>query len=147
MIIVYTSAGCASCRKAKAWLKEKNINYVEKNIFTDLLKEEEIKYIMSRCDNGIDDIVSKRSKVIMEGKIDVDEMSISQLIAFIKENPTVLKRPIIISEKNMLVGYDEEEIDVFKAEIMKQNFTISCIGDECPNYKKCCKLDEASLKK
>ena len=43
MVIIYTSPGCASCRKAKQWLKDNNIEFVEKNIFTSLLNEKEIK--------------------------------------------------------------------------------------------------------
>ena len=58
MVIIYTSPGCASCRKAKQWLKENNIEFVEKNIFTSLLNEDEIKYILSRSENGTEDIIS-----------------------------------------------------------------------------------------
>ena len=50
MVILYTSPGCASCRKAKQWLKDNQIEFVEKNIFTSLLKESEIKYLLSRCE-------------------------------------------------------------------------------------------------
>lgn len=48
MVILYTSPGCASCRKAKQWLKDNQIEFIEKNIFTSLLKESEIKYLLSR---------------------------------------------------------------------------------------------------
>lgn len=30
MVILYTTASCASCRKAKAWLEEHQIDYIEK---------------------------------------------------------------------------------------------------------------------
>ena len=43
MIRIYTAPSCASCRKVKAWLKEHQIPYVEKNIFSTLLRETEIK--------------------------------------------------------------------------------------------------------
>ena len=39
MIRIYTAPSCASCRKVKAWLKEHQIPYVEKNIFSTLLRE------------------------------------------------------------------------------------------------------------
>ena len=42
MIVVYTSPGCASCRKVKQWLKDRNLKYIEKNIFSTLLNENEI---------------------------------------------------------------------------------------------------------
>ncbi|WP_363317209.1 ArsC/Spx/MgsR family protein [uncultured Porphyromonas sp.] len=32
------------------------------------------------------------------------------MVHFIQENPSVLKRPIILNERNFQVGYDEEEI-------------------------------------
>ena len=38
MVIIYTSPGCASCRKAKQWLKENNIEFVEKKYFYFFIK-------------------------------------------------------------------------------------------------------------
>ena len=42
MIVIYTSPGCASCRKVKAWLKEREIKFIEKNIFNVLLNRKEL---------------------------------------------------------------------------------------------------------
>ena len=42
MVIIYTTPSCASCRKAKAWLEEHQIEYVEKNIFAFPLTKEDI---------------------------------------------------------------------------------------------------------
>ncbi len=39
MIRIYTAPSCASCRKVKAWLKEHDIPYVEKNIFSTILRK------------------------------------------------------------------------------------------------------------
>ena len=61
MIILYTSPGCASCRKAKQWLKDNDMQFIEKNIFTTLLKEDEIKYLLQRSENGTEDLISTRS--------------------------------------------------------------------------------------
>ena len=46
MIVLYTSPGCASCRKVKQWLKDRNLPYVEKNIFKTLLNDSEIKHLL-----------------------------------------------------------------------------------------------------
>ena len=40
-------------------------------------------------------------------------MKINDLIKFIQENPSVLKRPIMIDERRFQVGYNAEEIRVF----------------------------------
>ena len=55
MIRIYTAPSCASCRKVKSWLKEHNIPYVEKNIFSTLLREIELKELLERSENGTDD--------------------------------------------------------------------------------------------
>ncbi|MDR1794011.1 MAG: Spx/MgsR family RNA polymerase-binding regulatory protein [Erysipelotrichaceae bacterium] len=136
MIIVYTSPGCASCRKVKQWMKDHNLEYIEKNIFSFVLNEVEIKHILSRCDNGSDDIISKRSKIIQENKIDVEEMTTGELVRFVQQNPSVLRRPIIVSEKNFLVGYDEEEIDVFIPPQLRGAASNAC-NVSCPTFGEC----------
>ena len=113
MIVVYTSPGCASCRKVKNWLIDHDLKFLEKNIFHTFLNESEIKHLLMRSENGTEDIISKRSKVIQESNVDIDELSMNELIKFIQENPSVLKRPIVLNEKTFLVGYDEEEIGAF----------------------------------
>ena len=46
MIRIYTAPSCASCRKVKAWLKEHDIPYVEKNIFSTILREDERRELL-----------------------------------------------------------------------------------------------------
>ena len=136
MIVIYTSPGCASCRKVKVWLKEKNLPFIEKNIFKTLLNDNEIKHLLMRSENGSDDIISKRSKVLQESGISIDDMSTDQLIQFIKQNPSVLKRPIILNETNFQVGYDEEEIGIFEPHDLRRIAEKNCTS-ECPNFNAC----------
>ena len=132
MIVIYTSPGCSSCRKVKNYLKDNNLRFLEKNIFSTLLNKEEIKYLISRTDYGTDDIISKRSKIIQENKVDIDSMSLNELCDFIVDNPSILKRPIIIDDRNMQVGYDEEEIELFK-----KIKSIPRCDDGCPHFEAC----------
>ncbi|CAM3574305.1 Spx/MgsR family RNA polymerase-binding regulatory protein [Erysipelothrix sp. HDW6B] len=125
MIVLYSSPGCASCRKVRQWLKERNLKFIEKNIFTSMLSEKEIKHLLMRSENGTEDIISKRSKVMQESQIDLDALSINELIVFIQRHPSILKRPIVMNEKTFLVGYDEEEIDAFLPSEMRQSHRIS----------------------
>lgn len=145
MIVVYTSPGCASCRKVKQWLKDRNLPYVEKNIFKTLLNDNEIKHLLMRSENGTDDIVSKRSKVIQESHLDIDSMKMDELIHFIKTNPSVLKRPIILNENSFQVGYDEEEIGVFVPRELRKIAYHNC-DQECPNFKTCGEVHKEDVK-
>ena len=141
MIVVYTSPGCASCRKVKAWLKERNLNYLEKNIFKTILNPIEIKHHLSRCENGTEDLISKRSKIMQELNVDLDDMSVNQLVDFIQKNPSVLKRPIILNERVFQIGYDQEEIDAFVPAELRR-IALSACNLNCPNYNGCGKCRE-----
>lgn len=109
-VLFYTSPGCANCRKAKKWLEENHIKFVEKNILSKELNEKEIKYLLTRCENGTEDLLSTRSKAYEELRDIIDDMSIGELTHFIQQHPSVLKRPILVSRSNIAIGYDHDEI-------------------------------------
>ena len=113
MIQIYTTPSCASCRKAKKWFDQYNIPYSEKNIFSIKLSKEDIFRMLANSENGFDDIISTRSKVFKEKQLEPDSMTIQELVDFIIENPSVLKRPIIINENELQVGYNNEDITIF----------------------------------
>ena len=112
MIQIYTTPSCASCRKAKKWFDQYKIPYSEKNIFSIKLSKEDIFRMLANSENGFDDIISTRSKVFKEKKLDPDNMSVQELIEFIIDYPSVLKRPIIINENELQVGYNNEDITI-----------------------------------
>ena len=70
MIRVYTAPGSRSGRMVVQWLKENNLSFIEKNIFSSDLRINEIRELLERCENGTDDIISKNSKIIKALKID-----------------------------------------------------------------------------
>ena len=113
MIHIYTTPSCSSCRKAKKWFEEHHIEYKEKNIFNIQLSREDILMMLKNTENGFEDIISTRSKIFQDMNIDIEEMSMNDLVEFIIENPSVLRRPIIIENNKMQVGYNEDEIRTF----------------------------------
>lgn len=140
---VYTSPSCASCRKAKRWLTDYGIDYVEKNIFVSKLNSEELKAILEKTEHGFEDIISTRSKVFKEKAVNIDDMSIKELLKFIEENPSVLKRPIIIDDRRLQIGYNDEEIRVFIPRELRNKYDCSAceekdnIEDVCPGQEYC----------
>lgn len=113
MVTLYTSPSCTSCRKARAWLKENNIPFKERNIFSEPLTMDEIKSILRMTENGTEEIISKRSKVFQKLNINLDELPLQKLFDLIQKNPGLLRRPIILDEKRLQVGYNEDEIRRF----------------------------------
>ncbi|EKN65419.1 transcriptional regulator Spx [Neobacillus bataviensis LMG 21833] len=113
MVTLYTSPSCTSCRKAKSWLEEHEIPYNERNIFSEPLSMEEIKEILRMTEDGTDEIISTRSKTFQKLDVNLDSMPLQDLFRLIKDNPGLLRRPIIIDEKRLQVGYNEDEIRRF----------------------------------
>ncbi len=130
MIQIYTTPSCASCRKAKKWFDQYKIPYSEKNIFSIKLSKDDIFRMLANSENGFEDIISTRSKVFKEKKLDPDNMNVQELVEFIIEYPSVLKRPIIINENELQVGYNNEDITIFLPKELRNIETFSSFDDE-----------------
>lgn len=142
MINIYTAPSCLGCRKVKKYFKEHNIPYVEKSIINTRLSREDIYKMLTKSENGFDDIISTRSKVFKEKNADIDQMNLSQLVDFIIENPTVLKRPIIIGDYELQVGYNDDDIALFLPEDLREcEFECGNEGHDC-EYLKNLKIDK-----
>ena len=133
MITIYTTPSCSSCRKAKKWLDDHKITYEEKNLFNQRITEQDIDMMLENAENGFEDIISTRSKIFKEENLDVEDMRMSELKSFILDNPSVLKRPIIIDGQKMQVGYNDEEIRVFIPRRLRE--LIMCT--DCPYGETC----------
>jgi len=113
MISLYTTPSCTSCRKARAWLTENELPFKERNIFSNPLNSDELMEILSLTKNGTEDIISTRSKVYQKLDIDLEELKLEELLSLIEKYPNLLKRPIILDENKLQVGYNEEDIRIF----------------------------------
>jgi regulatory protein spx len=113
MVTIFTTPSCGSCRKAKAWFEKHQIDYFERNILANPLTIDEIKSILRLTEEGTDEIISTNSKVFQELNVDIDSLPLNVLYNLIINNPKMLKRPIMIDEKRLQVGYNEDEISRF----------------------------------
>lgn len=113
MIKLFSSSSCASCRKAKTWLKNQGLEFEERNILTEPLTRDEIKEILSLTETGTEDIISTRSKVYSKLDIDFDTITFNELVAIVEEHPSLLRRPIITDGLRLQIGFNEDEIHQF----------------------------------
>lgn len=112
-IKIYTAPICSSCKKTKDWFYENGVPFKEINIMKVPLTRAELMEILTKTENGVYEIISRRSNVGKKSKMEFERMTISQLLDFIIANPSVLKRPIIVNERSLQIGYNEEEIERF----------------------------------
>ncbi|GMA67796.1 regulatory protein Spx [Leuconostoc gelidum subsp. gelidum] len=128
MITLFSSPSCTSCRKAKLWLENHNIPYIERDVNKEPLRAEEVKEILRLTEDGTEELISKRSKIFSKLNLDLDSMSINKFIELIVDNPSLLKRPIIMDDHRMQVGYNDDEIrrflprDIRQRELIRATF-------------------------
>ncbi|HBL1411182.1 TPA: Spx/MgsR family RNA polymerase-binding regulatory protein [Enterococcus faecium] len=127
MLTLYTSPSCTSCRKARAWLQEHQIPFqehqipfVERNIFSEPLNSSELKAILQMTEDGTEEIISTRSKVFQKLNMDLDDLPLQELLELVQNNPGLLRRPIMIDDKRLQVGFNEDEIRRFLPRDVRQ---------------------------
>ncbi|MFK4926979.1 Spx/MgsR family RNA polymerase-binding regulatory protein [Lactococcus garvieae] len=113
MIKVYTVMACSSCKKAKEWLANHGLEFEEINLITDKIDPEDFLKIFSLTENGTEEIISTRSRTYKRLSLDFERLSLHELVKIIEENRTLLRRPLILDDKRLQVGYNEDDIRKF----------------------------------
>lgn len=120
MIKLYVSPSCTSCRKAKTWLEEQDLAFEEKNIYHEPLTKDEIKEILMLTDEGTEEIISYRSQAYQNLDVDIETLSMNELLELFIEEPSLIRRPIIMDDRRLQIGYNEEEIRMFLPREVRQ---------------------------
>ena len=68
-------------------------------------------------EDGTEEIISTRSKVFQKLNMDLDELPLQDLLELVQENPGLLRRPIMIDEKRLQVGFNEDEIRLLPRDV------------------------------
>ncbi|MDC4163029.1 Spx/MgsR family RNA polymerase-binding regulatory protein [Mycoplasma bradburyae] len=122
-IVLFITASCIGCTRVRRFFKENNINHKEINFYKNPIDEKYFKDILSLTEKGVFDIISTRSKYLQNNKVNIDELTISQLIDLVHEHPSILKRPIILQydksgiPKRLMIGYNSTDIKVFLRDV------------------------------
>jgi len=111
--IIITGTSSLSTKKAKEWFVKNKIPYVERNVAKNPITLSELQKILRMTVDGTDEIIAKRSKVFKELNVTLDELPLTELLELFQQNPGLLKTPIIMDEKRLQVGYNEDEIRQF----------------------------------
>lgn len=112
-VTLYTTPSCSSCRKARLWLEDHGIAYREQNIFAHPLSTAAIKEILRLTEDGTEEIISTRSQAYQQIKAQLEDLPLKDLYQVIQRHPGILRRPILLDDRRLQVGYNEEEIRRF----------------------------------
>ena len=114
MLTVYGLKSCDTCRKARKFLAERDIDFRFHDVRDDGLDIQMLERWASRIE--WEKLINRRSltwrRIPEVDRIDID---MDRALALLIEHPTLLKRPVLESETLMAVGFSERRFAEFLA--------------------------------
>lgn len=102
---------CGTCRNAKKWLEEHNITFIDRHIVENNPTESELKGWIKESGLPIKKFFNTTGLVYrdLNLKDKLPSMSDEEQIALLSSNGMLIKRPILICNKGVLIGFKEKE--------------------------------------
>ena len=102
---------CSTCQKAKKWLEDNKIEFDDRHIIENNPTEEELKEWITKSGKEIKRWFNtsglKYKELNLKDKL--PNMTEEEKIKILASNGMLVKRPIIISDRGILIGFKEEE--------------------------------------
>lgn len=107
---------CSTCQKAQKWLDDNNIQYIKRMIVEDRPTVEELKEWIPLSGLPLKRFFNTSGLVYKELglKEKLPSMSEEEQIGILATNGKLVKRPLIITDKNVLVGFKPQEWETLK---------------------------------
>lgn len=102
---------CSTCKKAKKWLQENNIKAEERNIITKTPTAQELEKWIQKSGQDIKKWFNTSGLKYKELKLKdkLETMSEKERIELLASDGMLIKRPLLISDKIILIGFKEEK--------------------------------------
>ncbi len=102
---------CSTCKKAKNWLDEHNIEYESRHIVEDNPTAEEIELWYNKSGLPLKRFFNTSGKIYRENKLKdkLPGMSEQEQFDILATNGMLVKRPIVVGEDFVLVGFKLKE--------------------------------------
>lgn len=107
---------CSTCKKAKKWLQENNINFEDRNITEQNPTKEELKAWHQKSGMPLKRFFNTSGLVYKELglKDKLKDMTEDEQYAILATNGMLVKRPLVVTENNVLLGFKEAEWEKLK---------------------------------
>lgn len=109
---------CSTSNKAKKWLDDNGVLYDNRNIKEDNPKYEELKEWFETSNLEIKKFFNTSGRLYREQRIKdlIKTASITELLNILSSDGMMVKRPILIGDEFVLVGFKE---DIWQSTLLK----------------------------
>lgn len=112
MIQIYHNSRCGKSRHCLALLEQSEKEFEVINYLINPPSLEELSAILKKLKKKPIEIVRQKEKIWMESFKD-QKMNDEQIIQAMIANPILIERPIVIQDKNAIIGRDLEKVAEF----------------------------------
>ena len=104
---------CTTCKKALKYIKDHNVEVEDRNIVENVPTEAELKEWIERSGLEFKKFFNTSGQLYreMELKDKVKEMSLEEAVSLLATNGMLIKRPILVTEKSVCVGFKEDQYE------------------------------------
>ena len=107
---------CSTCKKAKKWLEENNIEFEDRNIIEETPTIKELtKWIK---ESGLDIEKWFNTSGLKYKELNLKEklsnISDKEKIELLASDGMLIKRPVLVSDKGILIGFNEDKWNILK---------------------------------
>ena len=102
---------CSTCKKAKSFLTENNIEFTQRHIVEDNPTAAELKAWLEKGSLPMKKLFNTSGNVYKELKLKdkLPDMTEDEQLALLSQNGMLVKRPLLIGNDFVLVGFKEAE--------------------------------------
>lgn len=109
---------CSTCKKAKKFLDDNNIKYIDRHILEETPNVEELSKWIKRSNLDINKFFNTSGMKYRELNIKekIKDMSEDEIYELLASDGMLIKRPLFISDTLILKGFKEKEWEQIKGE-------------------------------
>ena len=102
---------CSTCRKAKKWLDDQGLAYEDRHIVEDNPSADELKAWQAASGLPVRRFFNTSGMLYREMQLSkkLPEMTETQMFDLLATNGMLVKRPILVSDDTVLVGFREAD--------------------------------------
>lgn len=102
---------CSTCKKAKTFLTENNIAFIDRHIVEDNPTAAELKEWYAKSGLPLKRFFNTSGNVYKELKLKdkLPDMTEDEQFALLSQNGMLVKRPLVVGDDFVLTGFKEEE--------------------------------------
>lgn len=91
-------------------LDESGASYEVREYFKERVTRDELDNLLQATGLEVADVLSTRSTPYKQGKLAEKDLSDDEILNMMTEEPRLIKRPILVSGSNAIVGFNEQRI-------------------------------------